>query len=216
VRITTSSAFGHRYVLPLLPGLVSKHPAVVPEVEFDDRRVDLVREGFDLALRGGVIEDSSLVSRHICDVHTLLIASPAYLKKHGVPRHPDELKAHRLIALRYLSGSTIRWRFKGFERMPEPPALVLSDPLAVVEAAVAGMGIAQAGAHHAWRHLQAGRLKSLLGRHHESGKLAMALQYPHRALMAPRVRVTVDYLLAGLAKNESLHVTPSQWREFSA
>src|SRR5690242_6144670 len=58
VRISTSSAFGHRYVLPLLPGLVAKHPAIVPEVDFDDRRVDLVREGFDLALRGGTIEDS--------------------------------------------------------------------------------------------------------------------------------------------------------------
>jgi DNA-binding transcriptional LysR family regulator len=216
VRISTSSAFGHRYVLPLLPGLVAKHPAIVPEVDFDDRRVDLVREGFDLALRGGTIEDSSLVSRHICNVHTLLIASPAYLRKHGVPRNPDELKAHRLIALRYLNGTTARWRFKGFELMPEPPALVLSDPLAVVEAAVAGVGIAQAGAHHAWRHLQAGRLKSVLGRHHDTGKLAMALQYPHRALMAPRVRVTVDHLLAELAGIESLHVTPNQWREFSA
>ena len=98
---------------------------------------------------------------------------------------------------------------------PEPAALVLSDPLATVEAAAAGVGIAQVGAHHAWRYLQAGRLKSLLARHHDSGKLAMALQYPHRALMAPRVRVTVDYLLAELAKIESLHVTPSQWREFS-
>ena len=120
-----------------------------------------------------------------------------------------------MIALRYLNGSTARWRFKGQEWMPEPAALVLSDPLAVIEAAAAGVGIAQGGAHHAWRHLQSGKLKSLLGRHHESGKLAMALQYPHRALMAPRVRVTIDWLLAELAKNESLHVTPSQWREFS-
>src|SRR6185369_12529168 len=100
VRISTSSAFGHRYLLPLLPGLVAKYPAIVPEVEFDDRRVDLVREGFDLAVRGGNIEDSSLVSRHVCNVHTLLVASPAYLKKHGVPRHPDDLKSHRMLALR--------------------------------------------------------------------------------------------------------------------
>jgi DNA-binding transcriptional LysR family regulator len=216
VRISTSNAFGHRYVLPLLPLLVAKHPGIVPEVDFDDRRVDIVREGFDLALRGGTIEDSSLVSRHVCNLHTLLVASPAYLKKHGVPRDPQELKSHRLIALRYLNGTMVRWRMRGGEFMPEPPALVLSDPLAVVEAAAAGMGVAQVGAHHAWRHLQGGKLKPLLARHHDSGKLTMALQYPHRALMAPRVRATVDFLLAELAENESLHVTPAQWRELAA
>jgi DNA-binding transcriptional LysR family regulator len=131
------------------------------------------------------------------------------------------LKSHRLIALRYLGGTTARWRFRGkdgkpLELPPEPAALVLSDPQATVEAAVQGMGITQAGAHHAWAHLQSGRLQALLVRHHDSGRLAMALQYPHRALMAPRVRATVDHLLAELAKVESLHLKPAQWREFSA
>jgi DNA-binding transcriptional LysR family regulator len=221
VRISTSSAFGHRYLMPLLPGLLARYPAVVPEVDFDDRRVDLVRDGFDLALRGGHIEDSSLVSRHICDLHTVLVAAPAYLDKHGVPKRAEDLARHRLIAVRYLNGQTSRWSFRNArgtveEQIPEPAALVVSDPQAAVDAAVAGIGIAQAAAHHAWRHLQAGKLKTVLARSHQGGRRAMALQYPHRALIAPRVRVTVEYLLQQLATNEALHITLSQLKQFSA
>jgi DNA-binding transcriptional LysR family regulator len=221
VRTSTNSAFGHRYLMPLLPGLLARYPAVVPEVDFDDRRVDLVRDGFDLALRGGHIEDSSLVSRHICDLHTVLVATPAYLDKHGIPKRHEDLARHRLIAVRYLNGQTSRWSFRNArgtveEQVPEPAALVVSDPQAAVDAAVAGIGIAQAGAHHAWRHLQAGRLKTVLPRVHQGGRRAMALQYPHRALVAPRVRVTVEYLLQQLATNEALHITLSQLKQFSA
>lgn len=218
VRISTSSAFGHRYLMPLLPGLLQQFPALVPEVDFDDRRVDLVRDGFDLALRGGHMEDSSLVSRHICDLLTVLVASPAYLQRHGVPKRPQDLKAHRLIAVRYLNGTTSRWAFRQGggaieEFTPEPAALLVSDPQAAVDAAAAGLGIAQSGAHHAWRLLQAGKLKIVLGRHHESGKRAMTLQYPHRALMAPRVRVTIDHLLHGLKVTQALQIAPSDLRD---
>lgn len=222
VRISVSNAFGHRYLLPLLPGLAAAHPLIVPEVDFDDRQVDVVRDGYDIAIRGGHIEDSSLVSRAICDLHTVLVASPAYLKAHGVPQRPGDLKAHRLIAVRYLNGSTSRWSLRDTpakpagEWLPEPAALVVSDPLAAVEAAVAGLGITQSGAHHAWQHLRAGRLRVLLPRHHESGRRQMVLQYPHRALVAPRVKATADHLLEHLKANEALRVTPARLRDMVA
>ncbi|MBA2676317.1 LysR family transcriptional regulator [Ramlibacter sp.] len=222
VRISVSNAFGHRYVLPLLPGLVKRHPALVPELDFDDRQVDIVRGGYDIAIRGGRIADSSLVSRRICDLHTVLVASPAYLKAHGTPARPDELRQHRLIAVRYLNGTTSPWSLRKApgapvdDWLPEPPALVVSDPWAVVEAAAAGMGIAQSGAHHAWPYLQAGKLKVLLPRHHDSGRRAMVLQYPHRALVAPRVKATVDYLLEQLQRHPALCLTLAQLRGLSA
>lgn len=222
VRISTSHTFGHRYLMPLLPSLLAKYPGIVPEVDFDDRRVDLVQDGYDLAVRGGTIEDSSLVSRHVCDLHTVLAASPAYLKKHGTPTSPAQLKDHRLIAVRYLGGTVARWRFRSRagvhaqEFVPEPAAVIVSDPQAAVDAAAHGLGIAQLGAHHAWRLLREGKLRVLLAGHHESGRLSMALQYPHRALMAPRVRATVDHLLAGFAQVEALHVGPAQLRSFAA
>jgi DNA-binding transcriptional LysR family regulator len=221
VRISTSNAFGHRYLMPLLPALVQRYPALVPEVEFDDRWVDLVRDGFDLALRGGNLADSSLVSRPICNLHTTLVAAPQYLARLGVPKKVEELARHRCIAVRFLNGQTSPWRFKTpdgavHDRLPEPVALVVSDPQAAVEAALHGIGVAQVGVHHAWQYLQTGQLKVVLGKYHDSGARAMALQYPHRALVAPRVRVTVDFLLQGLARTEALQIAPDALKAFAA
>jgi DNA-binding transcriptional LysR family regulator len=223
VRISVSSAFGHGYVLPLMAGLIGKYPELQPEIDLDDRQVDIVREGYDIAIRGGRIADSSLVARPICDLLTVLVASPAYLKAHGTPQRPGDLDhGHRLIAVRYLSGTTSPWRLRpalnqpAQERSPSPAALVVSDPLAAVQAAVAGVGIAQTGAHHAWPHLQSGKLRVVLPKHHESGKRAMVLHYPHRALLAPRVRVVVDHLLQGLASNDALHITAARMASHAA
>lgn len=221
VRISTSTAFGHGYLMPLLPALQARHPALTVEIDFDDRRVDLVQDGYDLALRGGVIEDSSLISRPICDLVTVLVAAPEYLRQYGIPKNPSDLARHRLISVRFLNGQTSRWSFKttdgGVEEfVPENPALTVSAPEASVEAALLGMGIAQVGVHHAWKSLKAGQLKVILSGQHHAGRRGLVLQYPHRALVAPRVRVTVDFLLDALARNEALHVKPETLAPFAA
>lgn len=220
VRVSTSNAFGHRYLMPLLPRLAEMYPAIVLELDFDDRRVDIVRDGFDIAVRGGNLVDSSLVSRPICDLLTILVAAPGYLAKFGVPKRVQDLDKHRHIAVRFLTGQTSPWTFKQAgtvqQRLPEPAALVVSDPQAAVEAAVSGMGIAQTGVHHAWEYLKTGQLKVVLATLHDSGSRSMALQYPHRALVAPRVRVTVDFLLHELSQTEALHVSLQQLKEYSA
>jgi DNA-binding transcriptional LysR family regulator len=119
-----------------------------------------------------------------------------------------------------LAGQISTWAFNVAggvqDRLPAPAAIVVSDPQAAVEAAVSGMGIAQAGVHHAWAHLKAGSLKVVLSKVHHSGARTMALQYPHRALVAPRVRVTVDFLLKELSQVEALHVALPQLKDFSA
>lgn len=94
--------------------------------------------------------------------------------------------------------------------------LTLSAPEALTQAALQGMGIAQVGVHHAWSYLQSGQLKALLVGQHDPGHYEMVLQYPHRALMAPRVRVTVDYLLAAFAEDEALHVPLSALDDYAA
>ncbi len=88
VRISTSWAFGREQLMPALPGLLSRYPALSVEVDFDDRIVDLVRDGYDLAIRGGSIPDSALVSRPIFRLNLVLVASPDYLARHGVPQTP--------------------------------------------------------------------------------------------------------------------------------
>lgn len=211
VRISTSAAFGRDQLLPALPGLLTRYPALSVEVDFDDRVVDLVRDGYDLAIRGGNIADSALVSRPICHMNLALVASPAYLAREGVPRTPLELKHHKLIVRRFLGGKVSPWSFRATDGSIttldlDDAVLTLSAPEAMAQAASLGMGIAQVGVHHAWAHLVAGRLKVLLLGRHDPGHYEMTMQYPHRALMAPRVRATIDYLLAAFAQDEALHV----------
>jgi DNA-binding transcriptional LysR family regulator len=135
---------------------------------------------------------------------------------------PQDLPQHKLISIRYLGGNVSRWNLRSApgkpaeEWLPEPVAVMVSDPMATVEAAVVGLGIAQCGVHHAWPALQAGKLKVVLPRHHESGRRAMALQYPHRALMAPRVKATVDYLLEGFKRDEALTLRSSDLHAYAA
>lgn len=222
IRISTSAAFGHGHLMPVLPALLARHPGLAVEVDFDDRVVDLVGEGYDLALRGGHIPDSSLISRPVCRLNLALVASPAYLEQAGSPVSPDDLARHRLLARRFLGGQVAPWSFRhadgGIATVDAGAraALTLSAPEALVEAACAGAGIAQVGVHLAWPHLLAGRLKVVLQAFHDPGNYAMVIQYPHRALMAPRVRAVLEFLLEAFAQDAALHVPLEALKPFAA
>lgn len=221
VRISTSASFGRDHLLPVLPALQTRYPALSVEVDFDDRVIDLVRDGYDLAIRGGHIVDSALVSRPVCRLNMVLVASPAYLAASGIPQSPEALLTHRLIVRRFLGGRVSPWSFRGADGSLtslalDTAVLTLSAPEALTQAACLGLGIAQVGVHHAWPFLKSGALKVLLPECHDPGHYEMVLQYPHRALMAPRVRITVDHLLAAFAKDESLQVPVAALRPFAA
>ncbi|MDD0839865.1 LysR substrate-binding domain-containing protein [Curvibacter sp. HBC61] len=221
VRLSTSVGFGREQLAPVLPGLLARYPGLAVEVDFDDRVIDLVHDGYDLALRGGRIADSSLVSRTICHFNMVLVASPDYLAAHGVPRRPEDLAQHRLLTRRFLGGRVSPWNFKARDGSittlnTDASVLTLSSPETLTQAAVAGLGVAEVGAHHAWKHLQSGALRVLLLKAHHPGHFEMTLQYPHRALVAPRVRVTVAYLLEAFAQMEELHLPLSALRAYEA
>lgn len=221
VRISTSAAFGRDQLMPALPALLAAYPALSVEADFDDRVVDLVQEGYDLAIRGGRIVDSALISRPVCRLNLILVASPVYLAARGIPRNPQDLTRHKLIARRFLAGKVTPWNFRAEDGSlstfnPEPAILTLSAPEALTQAALESCGIAQVGVHHAWRHLQAGRLKILLFDELDPGSYEMVMQYPHRALMAPRVKATVEHLLKVFAADETLHVPREALRQFTA
>ena len=174
VRISTSVAFGHEQLAPVLPGLLEKYPELSAEIDFDDRLIDLVHDGYDMAIRGGIITDSSLVSRRICSLELVLVAAPAYLQAHGVPERPDELKQHRLITRKFLGGRIAPWTFKADDGSVsmlnvEHSVLTLTSPETVAQSALLGGGIAAVGVHHVWKHLQAGELKVLLWKYHDPG-----------------------------------------------
>ena len=211
VRLSVGMAFGRRWVLPLLPALTAAHPQLAIDVELENRQVDLVAGGFDIAVRGGFIEDSSLVARRVCALPVVLLASPGYLRRAGTPATPDELTGHRCAASRLgASAAAQPWRFIGpggqrFE-IPPQPALTTTDPETMVDLALAGAGIVQAGLHHALPFLRSGRLQLLFPGLHDAGTREIVVHYPHRLYLAPRVRVVVDALLAGLAASPDLHL----------
>ncbi|WP_312655416.1 LysR family transcriptional regulator [Kluyvera ascorbata] len=220
VRISCSAGFGREHLLPVLPALQAHYPALTVEADFDDRLIDLVRDGYDLAIRGGHIIDSALVSRPICHLHMALVASPDYLARYGVPTTPEALQQHHLIVRRFLGGKVSPWQFRDGQGNKtsldlDGAVLTLSAPEALVQAATLGMGIAQVGIHTAWPYLQDGRLKILLLGIHDPGKYELVLQYPHRALMAPRVRATIDHLLAAFASDVALHIPLQVLEEYA-
>jgi len=219
VRISVGAAFGRRWVVPALPSLLAAYPGLQVEIDLENRQVDLVAEGFDIGIRGGVIQDSSLIARRICALPVVLVASPAYLCLRGIPDSVEALTRHDCIGVRFFSNVQPAWRFRENGELREwfPAArLQVSEPEAAVELALAGTGIAQAGVHHVLPHLRAGRLKVLLPELHESAGREIVLHYPHRQYLSPRVRVTVDHLLAHFAAASDLHVGAADVCGFTA
>jgi DNA-binding transcriptional LysR family regulator len=211
VRISVGIAFGRRWVLPALPAIAQAHPQVTIDVDLDNRPADLVAEGYDIGIRGGVIEDSSLIARRVCALPVVLVASPAYLASQGVPSSVDDLASHRCAAVRLGAGASQVWRFRRPGGRPAEftpqAALTTNDPETLVDLALAGAGIVQAGLHHALPHLRAGSLKMLMPGLHDAGRREIVVHYPHRQYLAPRVRVVVDALLAHLRAAADLHLS---------
>lgn len=221
VRMSVPNVIGRRLIMPVLPALLEQHPALNVEMDFDDRIIDFVQEGYDLVARGGYVQDSSMIALSLGPLRLGLVASPGYLEHHGVPRHPRDLAQHKLIARRFLAGRLSSWKFHQTDGEvcliePAPSVLTLSDPEALVQAALSDMGIAEVGLYLALPHLQRGELRLLMLDSHDPGPFQLMLQYPHRAFVAPRVRATVDYLIEAMRANEDLKVTRQTLQDYSA
>jgi len=219
VKISTSVAFGTDYIVPEIPGLLNQYPNLSVEVDFDDRIIDLVDEGYDIALRGGQITDSSLICRTVCRMNTILVASPDYLKRFGAPKSAEELTNHHLIARKFSNGKISPWGFKDSDGgikyiLPQNPKVMLTNPKSLTTIALQGQGIAQVGVHNTLEELEKGQLKIILFDEHDPGSYEMVLQYPHRSLIAPRVQITVEYLLNRLKLQEKLHTPLSSLRKY--
>ncbi len=142
IRLAAPMSFGIGNVAPLLAEFLSTHPGVEIDLHCSDARVDIVAEGFDVALRIGDLPDSSLRARRLCDIEAYLVAAPAYLDAHGTPQHPAELTQHRLLGYSNIAGP---WRFRHADgsdvsvRARGP--LAANSGEALLPALLAGLGI---------------------------------------------------------------------------
>lgn len=202
LRVTMSASFGRQHVSPLLPDFMALYPGVRLHIHLSDQLVDLVQEGFDLAIRIGALDDSGLVARRIASNQRVLCASPAFLQRHGTPRTPADLARFDCLLLFGRHGRQVNWQLQGRDGAWHEVAV--SGPLEsnlgelLRDAAVAGQGIATHSLWHIADDLAAGRLVRVLPEYQLRDTGIHAVM-PERRYIPPRVRVFVDFLAARLA-----------------
>ena len=201
VRISAPLSFGIAYLGAVLPAFLEAYPDITIDFALSDRKVDLVADGFDLALRIASLDDSSLLSRRLCTVRLLLVGSPDYLARHGTPTHPAELKGH--CALAYTGGASRGvWRFKHptfGEETVEPPVRIWTDNADLLNPALlAGQGLAIQPEFLIWRELRDGRLTIAMP-DWTVAPLGLHLVMPPSPLRPLRVQVLIDHLARELA-----------------
>ncbi len=196
LRVDLPATLARTTVIPQLPAFLAQHPALRLELSSTDRRVDLVRDGFDLAIRGSdQLEDSSLVARRLADMPHVLCAAPAYLQARGAPSSPAALKAHECVRFS-LSGHADVWTFrKGarVERVTVQSRYSVSSSLAVCDALRAGFGLSLVPRPYVERDLRAGRLQVVLDDWRPVTTTLYAV-YPSRRHLSPKIRVFLDFL----------------------
>jgi DNA-binding transcriptional LysR family regulator len=159
-----------------------------------DRQINLVEEGIDVGLRVGELPDSSLIARHVGDVRRVLVASPAYIAKRGLPTVPADFKRHSIIAFTSLQPNR-EWSFgtgKTASRTILAAKLETNDALAAIAAAEAGEGITVALSYMVAAQIKSRRLVAVLDGH-APPPVPVHLVYPESRLVAPKLRAFIDY-----------------------
>lgn len=199
VKVALAPAVGRMHFVPMLEAFHAAYPEVLPDLHFENRQVDLIAEGFDVAIGGGVELTQGLVARELARVRVLVAASPAYLERHGTPRHPDELARHDGIGRRAIrSGRLQSWTLRTDDGRVAAaelrPVAVLDDPEAMARAAAGGLGVALLPAPHAHPLLRSGELVRILPEWYaDAGPLFV--YYSSRRLLPARTRVFVDFVV---------------------
>ncbi|WP_028311960.1 LysR family transcriptional regulator [Derxia gummosa] len=204
LRVDMPSGVARDLVLPALPAFLAEHPELAVELSGTDRRVDLVREGFDCVLRVGALDESSLVARPLGRWPLVNVASAGYVARHGRPATPADLAdGHRLV--HYLPAFGLR--SPGFEYVdadgatrfvPMAGALSVNSSETYTAAALAGLGIIQSPASVMQGHLDSGALVEVLPGY-RAAPMPVTLLYAHRRQLPRRVRVFMDWIEALLA-----------------
>jgi len=203
LRVTTASMFGQQYISPLIPRFLALHPNVKLSFDLNDETLDLVKAGFDLAIRIGALEDSNLIARKLATNRRVLCASPKYLRRNGSPNTPADLEQHQCLILVGRHGRRDVWRLtdrKTGEVSVRVNGRIESNQGELLrDAALGGLGIAMHSTWHVWQDLRSGRLQVVLPNYPiaDTGIYAVT---PHRRLIPPRVRAFIEFLAAQLGE----------------
>lgn len=198
IRLAAPMSFGISSVAPLLADFLRDHPGIEIDLHLSDARVDIVAEGFDIALRIADLPDSSLRARRLCGIAAHIVAAPSYLAKAGTPTHPAQLGEHRLLGYSNIAGP---WRFRGpgsaevAVRAQGP--LAANSGEALLPALLAGLGIARLPGFIVGPHLAAGALVAILPEW-AGAPMGLHLLTPPSSLRPARVEALIAFLAARL------------------
>lgn len=199
LKVNVPVTFGVMHLAPLWGDFMAQNPEVSLDVTLSDRFVDLVEEGYDLAVRIGRLGNSSLISRQLSSTRMVLCASPGYLSAHGEPHHPHDLVRHAVLGYSLASTGDL-WEFDG----PQGPVSVKVHPRlrtnsgdTCVQAALHHQGVILQPTFMVQPHLKDGTLREILAAY-RSFELGIHAVYPSCQHVAPKIRVLIDYLQRAL------------------
>ncbi|HYG32297.1 MAG TPA: LysR family transcriptional regulator [Methylophilaceae bacterium] len=200
LRISMPGDFANEAIIEMLAAFMRRYPAIVLDIDISPRRVDLIGENFDLAIRvGDLPDDASLAARRIAAYSHGLYATPAYLKRRGVPSEPEALMEHDALQLMARNGEPVAWRLarSGVEWEGRPPGRAVANaPGLLLRLALSEGGIAMLADHDAEPHVRAGALVQVLEDWALPAMTAWAV-FPGRRLMPARTRAFLDALEEG-------------------
>jgi len=206
LKVSLAVIFGLHYVVPLLPAFLARYPRVTPDWHFDNRAVDLIGEGFDAAIGGGFELTPGIVARELAPhVHIVAAAAPSYFQGRALPKRPEELASLDGIVVRSPQTGRVRTRTMRHAATGEEvavdlkPSLMMSDPEAMCQCAVMGLGVALIPMPHVLPHFESGRLVRVLPDWHaDAGPLS--IYFSSRSLMPAKTRAFVDFIVEQFAR----------------
>jgi len=210
LRVNAPMSFGFLHLAPAIPDFLAQFAEVEIDMVMNDRYVDLVDEGFDVAVRIGNLVDSSLVARRLAPIRRVVCASPAYLAARGRPASPDELRTHSCLAYSLVS-LTHEWRFVDDKGRPWPVEikgrLTVNNGDALRAAALGGVGLTYLPSFLVGADVRAGALVTVLDAFVPQDMTVNAV-YPHARHLSPKVRAFVDFLAARFGPQPYWDVEP--------
>ncbi|WP_428820721.1 LysR family transcriptional regulator [Microbulbifer sp. MCCC 1A16149] len=196
LRISAPVTFATRHLAPLIGEFKQDHPSVGIELQLNDRKVDVVEEGFDLALRIGNLKSSSLIARRLAPIRLVVCASPEYLAREGVPETPEDLNPEHYLRYSYMESSRGDSRLMTALKRSQPvgaAGIACNNGEILMQAAIAGQGYVLQPTFIAGEAIKAGKLQIIL-QEFEPEPLALYAVYPHRKLLATKLRVFIDFI----------------------
>jgi DNA-binding transcriptional LysR family regulator len=199
LKVGMALAVGSNYFVPMLAEFLRRYPDIIPDLHFENRQVDLIDEGYDVAIGGGIELAEGMIARELTRVKAVPVAAPAYLALHPAPQHPLELVRYEGVVRRSaLSGRITAWTLesdKGEVASADiRPLAVFDDPEAMARAAVSGLGIALLPAPHALPFLRSGQLVRILPEWSAQAGV-LSIYYSSRKLLPAKTRVFVDFVV---------------------